>query len=79
MRNPTTSAELELISAEQAAVRLGIARRTLLDRVSAGTIKPAVKMPGRTGAFLFDRTYIETIAARDRAKALAASTKECDR
>lgn len=55
-----------LIGTRQAAEILGVPRTTLASRLAAGTIAPAIKLPGRTGAFLFDRSYIEQIAADER-------------
>lgn len=67
---------VDLLSALQAAEVLGISRRALINRVEAGTIEPIGKLPGRTGSFLFDRSYIEAVAARERedASALADSS-----
>lgn len=61
----TKDAQL-FVSAVEAAEILGIARRSLISRVEAGTVQAAHKLPGRTGAFLFDRAYIEQIAADER-------------
>lgn len=61
----TKDAQL-FVSAVEAAEILGIARRSLISRVEAGTVQAAHKLPGRTGAFLFDRSYIEQIAADER-------------
>ena len=61
----TKDAQL-FVSAVEAAEILGIARRSLISRVEAGTVQAAHKLPGRTGAFLFDRAYIEQIAAEER-------------
>ena len=60
----TKDAQL-FVSAVEAAEILGIARRSLISRVEAGTVQAAHKLPGRTGAFLFDRAYIEKIAAEE--------------
>ena len=54
----TKEAQL-FVSAVEAAEILGIARRSLISRVEAGTVQAAHKLPGRTGAFLFDRAYFE--------------------
>jgi excisionase family DNA binding protein len=42
------------LTSTQLAERLGVDRTTISRRVEAGTIKPAVKLPGKTGAWLFD-------------------------
>ena len=68
-----TSAQTALIGTRQAAEILGVPRTTLASRLAAGTIAPAIKLPGRTGAYLFDRAYIERLANERRA--LAASSK----
>lgn len=56
---------------------LGISKRTVHQRIGAGRIAPIQKMPGQTGQYLFDRSYIEQIAADEhdatqRRSALAA-------
>ena len=63
MHSLDTSAQPALIGTREAAEILGVPRTTLASRLAAGTIAPAIKLPGRTGAFLFDRAYIEQIAA----------------
>lgn len=45
---------------------LGISKRTVHQRIGAGRIAPIQKMPGQTGQYLFDRSYIEQIAAEER-------------
>lgn len=52
----------DFVSATEAAQMLGISRRALLDRVKAGTVAPALKLPGRTGAYLFDAEQIDALA-----------------
>lgn len=74
-------AENEVLSAYQAARRMGISRRALLYRVQKDQVKPLAKLPGTTGSYLFDADYIESIAAKERAatdgtRALAANTQE---
>lgn len=66
----------ELITVREAAKLLGIAKRTVHQRVAYGRLVPTIKYPGKTGPVLFDRSYIEAIAARERAEAsaLAASS-----
>ena len=66
------SAQPALIGTRQAAEILGVPRTTLASRLAAGTIAPAIKLPGRTGAYLFDRAYIEQLAQEERRPALAA-------
>lgn len=83
MHSLDTGTQPALIGTRQAAEILGVPRTTLASRLAAGTIAPAIKLPGRTGAFLFDRAYIEKIAADERdatqrrsALAAASSTPE---
>lgn len=66
MHSLDTGTQPALIGTRQAAEILGVPRTTLASRLAAGTIAPAIKLPGRTGAFLFDRAYIEKIAADER-------------
>ena len=66
MHSLDTGAQPALIGTREAAEILGVPRTTLASRLAAGTIAPAIKLPGRTGAFLFDRSYIEQIAAEER-------------
>lgn len=47
----------------EASELLGVSRDSLVRMVAAGTIKKAMKMPGATGAWLFDRHEIEQLAA----------------
>lgn len=51
-----------LVSTHNAAESLGISRRTLLDRVAQGKITPVLRMPGKTGAYLFDAEQIDRLA-----------------
>jgi len=53
------------LNSEQAAEILGLSRATINRQAAAGNI-PATKLPGRTGAFIFDRETIESLAL-DRA------------
>lgn len=73
MQSLETKDALMFVSAAEAAQILGIARRSLISRVEAGTVQAAHKLPGRTGAFLFDRAYIEKLAQEERRSALAAA------
>lgn len=44
----------EFLTSSQLADRLGVDRTTISRRVEAGVLIPAAKLPGKTGAFLFD-------------------------
>ena len=50
----TTPTPPDLIGSAEVCERLGIDRSTLSRWVAAGKITPALKLPGRRGAFLFD-------------------------
>lgn len=54
-----------LIGSADAAAILGIDRSVLLKRVKAGRLEPVQKLSAATGAYLFDRDAIETIAAQE--------------
>lgn len=66
MANSMLHTANSVMSTSEAAEILGIAHRTLINRVESGTVTPAQKLPGKTGAYLFDRAYIEQIAADER-------------
>ena len=55
----------DLIGSAEVCARADINRSTLSRHVAEGKITPAVRLPGRTGAMLFDRrdvaVYIATI------------------
>lgn len=53
-----------LIGSTEARRLLHIERSTLTRWVQLGRIKPAQKLPGTTGAYLFHRSDIEELAAK---------------
>lgn len=55
----------DLIGSAEAAEILGKDQATISRWVANGTLKPATKLPGLSGAFLFHRTDIETLATHD--------------
>lgn len=56
------------LNSEQVAELLGVNRATVNRRAAAGEL-PATKLPGRTGAYLFDRADIEQLANNQTALA----------
>jgi excisionase family DNA binding protein len=52
-----------LIPTRQAAELLGVNVRTVHRMAEAGLLPPALKIPGQTGAWLFDRAAVERLAA----------------
>lgn len=58
-----------LLSTVEAADRLQVERSTLSRWVQLGRITPAMKLPGRTGSFLFDADEIDRVAAERAAEA----------
>ena len=55
-----------LIGSAEVCTRLEIDRSTLTRWVQLGHAKPAMRLPGRNGAMLFDRAEVERLA-RERA------------
>lgn len=53
----------QLIGSAEVCARLGISRSTLQLRIQLREIQPAGKMPGKSGAYLFDPHYIDGLAA----------------
>ena len=54
----------ELLTAAETCAELGgIDRSTLTRWVQSGRIAPARKLPGRTGAYLFDPTEVQRVKA----------------
>lgn len=53
----------DLMATGDVAARLGIDRRTVLQRVASGRLTPVGKLPGARGAYLFDAEQIEATAA----------------
>lgn len=54
----------DMIGSKESCRILGIDKATLSRWVSAGQLTPVHKLPGRNGAYLFDRAHIENIAAQ---------------
>jgi predicted site-specific integrase-resolvase len=53
-----------LIPAAQAKDILGVDVRTVHRMARSGLLPSAMKIPGKTGAWLFDRSEVERIAAQ---------------
>lgn len=57
----------EYVTAAETAAVLEIPRRDVVRLVERGDLVPAMKLPGRTGAFLFHPASVEALA-QERAK-----------
>lgn len=56
-----------------AATRLGVDRTTITRMVQSGELPAKEKLPGRTGAYLFDPAVIERVALEREIDRWAAS------
>lgn len=63
---------IDYIGTTQAAKRCGVDRTTFFRWVQLGQIAPAMKLPGATGAMLFDPAEVDALAA-DKAAERQAS------
>lgn len=52
-----------LLSATEVAKQLGVSVRTVHRRATTGALPPAGKLPGATGAFVFDPQVVADYAA----------------
>jgi hypothetical protein len=52
----------ELITTKEASDILGEGVRKTIRRVESGALKPAMKLPGLRGSYLFDRPDVEALA-----------------
>lgn len=65
----------QLLTSPQVAQRLGCSVRTVHRLVDSEELKPAQKLPGPNGAFLFDQDDVETLKkARDGASPAYATS-----
>lgn len=55
------------ITVAEVATILGVNRKTVLRRMAAGDLTPTQKLPGETGAYLFDPAEVERLAEQRRA------------
>lgn len=53
----------DAITTAEVAALLDVDRRTVHRMVAAGALTPTLKLPGLTGALLFDRADVEAFAA----------------
>jgi len=60
---PAMQKPAEPMSAAEAADLLNCHRSTIARYVATGKLTAATKLPGRTGAYLFDRAAVEALAA----------------
>lgn len=59
--------QTELIGSAEACALLDVDRSTLVRLIHAGKLQPRAKMPGANGAYVFDPSAIEALAAERRA------------
>lgn len=52
----------DLLATTEVAALLGIDRSVVIRRVQAGSLTPVHRLPGPTGAYLFDRSEVERVA-----------------
>lgn len=62
---------VNLITTVEAVAILGCDRSSISRWVSSGRLTPVRKLPGQTGAFLFDKSDIEALRDELKAEALA--------
>jgi hypothetical protein len=68
-RTRPTPATVDLITSRQALDVLGLAHPASITRlVQSGRLTPAQRLPGRTGALLFNRADVEALAAERAAR-----------
>lgn len=54
-----------LITTAQAAEKVGVSVRTVIRWVEAGDLAAAQKLPGATGAYLFDEDAVDDFIAKN--------------
>ena len=57
------------ITTAQVADEYGLSRRTIGRRITEGDLTPLMKLPGHTGAYLFERAEIERALGKASAAA----------
>lgn len=64
---------MALVTAREVVTQRGVSHRTLLRMIDASEIEPAQKLPGDTGAYLFEPAEVDrAFAAREARRATAA-------
>lgn len=53
----------EMLTTAQAALRLGLHVSTVNRMAAAGELTPLMKIPGKTGAYLFSSTEVDRLRA----------------
>lgn len=51
------------LTTAQTAERLNTDRKGVRRLIAAGTLTPRTKLPGKTGAYLFDSEHVDAVAA----------------
>ena len=54
----------DYLTANESAERAGVSRRTITRWIESGRLTPATKLPGDTGAMLFDPSDVDAAANR---------------
>jgi predicted DNA-binding transcriptional regulator AlpA len=54
----------EHLTTAQVVEEYGLSRRTLYRRIETGDLHPTMKLPGTTGAYLFDRAEVARVFAK---------------
>jgi predicted site-specific integrase-resolvase len=63
---------MALVTSREIVEQQGVSHRTLLRMIEAGDITPAQKLPGDTGAYVFEPDEVDrAFAERDRKRAEA--------
>jgi len=57
----------EQMTTSQVVEEFQVSRRTVLRRIADGDLTPLMKLPGATGAYLFERAEIERALGKDAA------------
>ena len=63
MFRPVPKTPPKFLSTAQVAQAKGVSVRTVVRWVDSGRLTPVVKMPGETGAYVFDPADVEAMAS----------------